>query len=43
MIYKGKGENKEYCNKVIEEILNNWDEIMYESESDTYIKKNKET
>lgn len=29
MIPRGKGENKEHCDKVIKEILKHWDEIMY--------------
>ena len=29
MIRKGKGENKEYCDRVIGEVLEHWDEIMY--------------
>lgn len=29
MICRGKGENKEYGDKVIKEVLKNWDKIMY--------------
>ena len=29
MIPTGKGENKEYCDKVIREVIDRWDEIMY--------------
>lgn len=29
MICRGKGENKEYSDKVIEEVLKNWDKIMH--------------
>ncbi len=29
MICKGKGENKEYCDRVIGEVLERWDETMY--------------
>ena len=29
MICRGKGTNKEYCDKVIKEVLEHWDEIMY--------------
>lgn len=29
MIRKGKGENKEYCRKVIKEVLDHWDMIMH--------------
>ena len=29
MIRKGKGENKEYCDRVIGEVLERWDETMY--------------
>lgn len=29
MIRRGKGENKEYCDRVIREVLENWDETMY--------------
>ena len=29
MICRGKGKNKEHCNKVIGEVLEHWDEIMY--------------
>ena len=29
MICRGKGEDKEYSNKVIGEVLEHWDEIMY--------------
>ncbi len=28
MICRGKGENKEYSNKVIGEVLEHWDEIV---------------
>lgn len=28
MVYKGNGENKEYCDRVIKEILSNWDEVV---------------
>lgn len=29
MICRGKGENKEYSDRVIRELLDHWDEIMY--------------
>ena len=29
MIPRGKGENKEYSDRVIKEVLENWDKIMY--------------
>lgn len=29
MICKGKGENKEYCDQVIKEILEHWDELVW--------------
>lgn len=29
MICRNKGDNKEYSDKVIKEVLNHWDEIMY--------------
>ena len=29
MICRGKGENKEYSDRVIKEVLKDWDEIMY--------------
>lgn len=29
VIRKGKGENKEYCDRVIGEVLECWDETMY--------------
>lgn len=29
MICRGKGENREHGDKVIKEVLENWDEIMY--------------
>lgn len=29
MIRRGKGENKEYSDRVIGEVLERWDEIMY--------------
>lgn len=29
MICRGKGQNKEHCDKVIKEILENWDKVMY--------------
>ena len=29
MICRGKGENKEYGDRVIKEVLENWDKIMY--------------
>lgn len=28
MICRGKGENKEYCDRVIKEILEHWDETI---------------
>lgn len=29
MICRGKGENKEHCDKVIREVLEHWEETMY--------------
>ena len=29
MICRDKGENKEYCDRVIGEVLEHWDEIVY--------------
>jgi len=29
VICRGKGENKEYSDRVIGEVLEHWDEIMY--------------
>lgn len=29
MICRGKGENREYSDKVIKEVLKDWDKIMY--------------
>lgn len=29
MICRGKGENKEHSDRVIKEVLKDWDEIMY--------------
>lgn len=29
MIPRGKGENKEYSDRVIREVLKNWDKVMY--------------
>ncbi len=29
MICRGKGKNKEYCSKVIKEILEHWDELVW--------------
>lgn len=29
MVCKGKGENKEYCDKVIQDILEHWNESVY--------------
>lgn len=41
MICRGNGENKEYCDKVIKELLNNWDELVCKTHSKRHIKKNK--
>ena len=29
MIPRGKGENKEYSDRVIREVLKDWDKVMY--------------
>lgn len=30
MICRGKGKNKEHCDKVIREVLERWDESVYD-------------
>ncbi len=29
VIPRGKGENKEHCDRVIREVVDRWDEVMY--------------
>lgn len=42
MIPKGKGENKEYCNKVIRGILEYWDERVSKNAVNKTKRRNRE-